>query len=165
MQQFRYALLPCLGNFDRGEENSILAMDNASIHHTGQHTQADGRIMSTVEALAKSVGARVIFLSPYSPDFNPIEKFFANIKGQAKKDSLLFHVEDVRARVRRYAEAISEVVATNTFIASGLRKGFPKGVLDAHDKIDEETEEEVAGVDFQLIHTAHTANLALLLPI
>eukprot|EP00729_Bicosta_minor_P015836 gene15836-24381_t len=137
-------------------------MDNASIHHTGKHTQAGGRVLSTVEVLAESVGARVLFLSPYSPGFNPIEKLFANIKQQARKESLLYHIEDVDTRVRRYADSISEKVTTNTFIASGLRKGFSKEVLDAHDKVEEEPEEDVAGVDFQVINTAHEANLKVL---
>lgn len=30
--------------------------------------------------LIQSVGCKVIFLPPYSPDFNPIEKFWANMK-------------------------------------------------------------------------------------
>nr|WP_308810091.1 transposase [Orientia tsutsugamushi] len=28
----------------------------------------------------ESVGCKVIFLPPYSPDLNPIEKFWANIE-------------------------------------------------------------------------------------
>jgi transposase len=30
--------------------------------------------------LIKSIGCKVIFLPPYSPDLNPIEKFWANMK-------------------------------------------------------------------------------------
>jgi transposase len=30
--------------------------------------------------LIESVGCKVIFLPPYSPDLNPIEKFWANMK-------------------------------------------------------------------------------------
>lgn len=36
--------------------------------------------------LIESVGCRVIFLPPYSPDFNPIEKFWANMKRWVKNN-------------------------------------------------------------------------------
>ena len=44
-------------------------MDNASFHKS-QRTKE----------LIESVGCKLIFLPPYSPDFNPIEKFWANMK-------------------------------------------------------------------------------------
>ena len=50
----------------RGE---ILLMDNLSAHQSG-HAQA------TLEAH----GVRLIFLPPYSPDLNPIEKCWAKVK-------------------------------------------------------------------------------------
>lgn len=47
----------------------VVVMDNASFHKS-QKTRE----------LIESVGCRVIFLPPYSPDLNPIEKFWANMK-------------------------------------------------------------------------------------
>lgn len=47
----------------------FVIMDNASFHKS-QRTKM----------LIESVGCRVIFLPPYSPDLNPIEKFWANMK-------------------------------------------------------------------------------------
>lgn len=47
----------------------VVVMDNASFH-TSEKTK---------ELLA-SVGCRLIFLPPYSPDLNPIEKFWAHMK-------------------------------------------------------------------------------------
>ena len=47
----------------------VVVMDNAAFH----------RSQKTKE-LIESVGCRVIFLPPYSPDLNPIEKFWANMK-------------------------------------------------------------------------------------
>ena len=35
---------------------------------------------TTVREAIESVGARVVFLSPYSPDFNPIELLFSTLK-------------------------------------------------------------------------------------
>ena len=47
----------------------IVIMDNASFHKS-QKTRK----------LIESVGCKLIFLPPYSPDLNPIEKFWANMK-------------------------------------------------------------------------------------
>jgi len=47
----------------------FVVMDNASFHKS-QKTRE----------LIESVGCKVIFLPPYSPDMNPIEKFWANMK-------------------------------------------------------------------------------------
>jgi transposase len=47
----------------------FIVMDNASFHKS-QRTRE----------LIESVGCKIIFLPPYSPDLNPIEKFWANMK-------------------------------------------------------------------------------------
>ena len=47
----------------------VVIMDNAAFHKS-QRTKE----------LIESVECRVIFLPPYSPDLNPIEKFWANMK-------------------------------------------------------------------------------------
>jgi len=44
-------------------------MDNASFHKSKK-----------TKELIESVGCRIIFLPPYSPDLNPIETFWANMK-------------------------------------------------------------------------------------
>lgn len=49
--------------------HSTIILDNAAFHK-----KAD------LEAIAKPHGHHILFLPPYSPDFNPIEKTFANIK-------------------------------------------------------------------------------------
>ena len=63
----------------------IVVMDNASFHKS-QKTRD----------LIESVGCRVIFLPPYSPDYNPIEKFWANmkrwIKSHNKNNTILFNL-------------------------------------------------------------------------
>jgi len=48
---------------------SVIVMDNAPWHRK-----------KILKALASAAGCRVIFLPPYSPDFNPIEKVWANLK-------------------------------------------------------------------------------------
>jgi transposase len=48
---------------------SVIVLDNASFHKK-----------STLFDIVKSYGCILIFLPPYSPDLNPIEKFWANMK-------------------------------------------------------------------------------------
>ena len=47
----------------------VVIMDNASFHKSQK-----------TKDLIESVGCKIIFLPPYSPDLNPIEKFWANMK-------------------------------------------------------------------------------------
>ena len=51
------------------DENHVVIMDNASFHKGSQ-----------TAVLIRESGARLLFLPPYSPELNPIEKDFANIK-------------------------------------------------------------------------------------
>ena len=56
-------LIPAMGNFSRGEENSILIIDNAPIHDQLEITR-----------LVEEAGGIVIFTARYSPDINPTIK-------------------------------------------------------------------------------------------
>jgi transposase len=49
-------------------------MDNGLFHKS-----------ETTQKLIESVGCIIIFLPPYSPDLNPIEKFWANMKKWIKQ--------------------------------------------------------------------------------
>ena len=71
-------LLPLLMPFDGINHNSIVVMDNASIHHTD----------AAVSAIC-GVGALVRFLPPYSPDLNPIECVFGEVKQFLQANNLL----------------------------------------------------------------------------
>jgi len=51
------------------EAGQVVIMDNASFHKS-QKTRE----------LIESAGCKLIFLPPYSQDYNPIEKFWANMK-------------------------------------------------------------------------------------
>jgi len=48
---------------------SVIILDNASWHRK-----------KVLRALAEAASCRIIFLPPYSPDFNSIEKVWANLK-------------------------------------------------------------------------------------
>ena len=49
-------------------------MDNCSIHHVDE-----------VQSLLEEAGILLIYLPPYSPDFNPIETAFSYVKQYLKK--------------------------------------------------------------------------------
>lgn len=49
--------------------NSTIIWDNAAFHRK-----------SDLDAIAAEHGHHILFLPPYSPDFNPIERDFANLK-------------------------------------------------------------------------------------
>ena len=67
-------LLPHLLPYNGTNPHSIVIMDNASIHHV------DG-----VVEMIQGVGDLVIFLPPYSPDYNPIEEAFSKVKTLVKE--------------------------------------------------------------------------------
>jgi transposase len=53
--------------------NSVIVLDNASIHRSAR-----------VRQLCEAAGVRLEYLPPYSPDYNPIEKSFKQLKGWIK---------------------------------------------------------------------------------
>ena len=59
-------LLPHLLPFNGSNPNSIVVLDNASVHY---HEK--------VRELVNSVGALLMYFPPYSPDINPIEETFS----------------------------------------------------------------------------------------
>ena len=69
LEYVRRCLLPTLMPFNGINPNSIVVLDNASIHHIDE-----------VVATITSVGALVRFLPTYSPDLNPVEEVFSQVK-------------------------------------------------------------------------------------
>jgi transposase len=64
----RHMLAPSLGPGD------IVVMDNLPAHKVGG-----------VREMIEAAGARLLYLPPYSPDFNPIEQAFAKLKAFLRK--------------------------------------------------------------------------------
>jgi len=56
------------------EPGQVVIMDNYSIHKSKK-----------TQDLIKEAGCEILFLPPYSPDLNPIENLWANIKARTKK--------------------------------------------------------------------------------
>ncbi len=90
------SLIPNVMPFDGCNSKSILILDNCSIHH--------------VEAVTKvlhDAGILVIFLPPYSPDYNPIEEAFSFVEYYLKDyDEILQAVGDPFSIVRAAFDSI-----------------------------------------------------------
>lgn len=56
------------------EPKSVIVMDNASWHHSVELRQ-----------MCEDAGVKLMYLPPYSPDFNPIEEFFSVLKKFIKR--------------------------------------------------------------------------------
>ena len=72
-------LIPQLQPFIGANSNSIVIMDNVSIHH----------VLTNVD-LIENIVAKVIFLPPYLPDLNPLEIVFSKVKLILKENFKLF---------------------------------------------------------------------------
>ena len=75
----REYLLPLVLPYNGSNPCSIVIMDNAAIHRVHQNV-----------GLIENVGAKLIFLPPFSPDFNPIEIVFSKVKHIMKENDKLF---------------------------------------------------------------------------
>jgi transposase len=80
------------------EAKAVIIMDNASFHHGERVAQ-----------LCANAGVKLVYLPPYSPDLNPIEEFFSELKafirrkirnytGRRYRDFLEWCVDVVGAR-------------------------------------------------------------------
>lgn len=67
-----------------------------------------------VRALIGASGARVLYLPPYSPDFNPIEKAFAKLKALLRKAAERT-VEGLWRAIGRLVDLITPAEARNYF--------------------------------------------------
>ena len=88
-------------------QRSVIVMDNASIHRT-----------SEVEEACEQAGVMLVYLPPYSPDKNPIEEFFAELKAFIKKQWYVYE-EDVSLEFPSFLEWCIEEVGSRTTSAYG----------------------------------------------
>jgi transposase len=90
----------------------ILVLDNLATH----------KVKAVVNAV-HGVDARVVFLPPYSPDFNPIEPVFSKIKNELRRRELrtIAELEDA------FGESLDWITTTDTlhyFQNSGYARGL-----------------------------------------
>jgi len=94
-------------------EGDIVVMDNLSSH----------KVAGVKEAI-ESVGAKVLYLPPYSPDFNPIENVFSKLKTLVRKAKVR-KVEDLWHKLGELCDVFSPQECQNYFNHAGYRKNLP----------------------------------------
>lgn len=85
----------------------IVVMDNL-----GSHKQP------SIRAAIEAVGASLLYLPPYSPDFNPIENAFAKLKALLRKATERT-VDGLWSAIGRISELFSPLECANYFSAAG----------------------------------------------
>jgi len=94
-------LLPTL------RQGDIVVMDNLPAH----------KVAGIAEAI-NSVGARLLYLPPYSPDLNPIEQMFAKLKALLRKAKERT-IDDLWARIGTLLDEVSAQECANYFTHAG----------------------------------------------
>jgi transposase len=85
-----------------------VVLDNLAVHKSA-------RARASVEA----AGARLLFLPPYSPDFNPIEAVFAKVK-EALRAAAARTREDLHAATKAALDAVTAADAAGCYADCGF---------------------------------------------
>ncbi len=85
----------------------IVVMDNLGSHKG-----------PAVRAAIAAAGARLLFLTPYSPDFNPIEMAFSKLKALLRKAAERT-VEGLWSAIGRLVDTVTPGECANFFAAAG----------------------------------------------
>lgn len=101
LEYLRDVLVPCLRAGD------VVVMDNLSSHK-----------VAGVADLVHSAGAEPLYLPPYSPDFNPIEKMWSKLKAYFRKRKLR-SVRVLQAAIPKAFSTISASDVHGWFATSG----------------------------------------------
>jgi transposase len=88
----------------------IVIMDNLGSHKSKAVRQAIRR-----------VGARLIFLPKYSPDLNPIEKFFSKLKHGLRKAAAR-SLDAISDAIARILDTVAPTECKNYFIEAGYER-------------------------------------------
>ena len=89
------------------KRGDVVVMDNLSRHKRPE-----------VRALIEAAGGRLLYLPPYSPDFNPIEKAFAKLKALLRKAEERT-IDGLWRAIGRLVDLITPAEALNYFESCG----------------------------------------------
>ena len=87
---------------------AVVVMDNLKVHHAAR-----------VQAAIEAVGAKVVFLPPYSPDLSPIELCWSKVK-QFLRSRAARTIEALDHAITDVMASITEDNAINWFSHCGL---------------------------------------------
>jgi transposase len=88
-------------------DGDIVIMDNLGSHK-----------VAGVRTAIEAAGASLLYLPPYSPDFNPIEKAFAKLKAKLRKAAART-VDTLWAAVAQIIETFTPSECANYFASAG----------------------------------------------
>jgi len=77
---FLKGLLACMNPYPSPQ--SVLVMDNCAIHH-----------VEGIQEMCDEASVKLIYLPPYSPDFNPIEECFSFMKSYIRRNGVRFRAD------------------------------------------------------------------------
>ncbi len=88
-------------------KGEVVIMDNLPAHK-----------VSGVRSAIEGAGARLVYLPPYSPDFNPIEMAFSKLKAGLRKAAART-IDDLWDAIAEGIETFTEQECQNYFAAAG----------------------------------------------
>jgi len=95
------------------QDNSILILDNCAIHKS-----------EALREVVEACGILLVFLPPYSPDFNPIEESFSCVKAWIRKNwRRMQNAEDPFIALYEASGAVTAEKAIEWFRHSGYSEG------------------------------------------
>ena len=137
-----HCLVPVLGNYQRREPRSIVVLDNASVHHSER-----------VVEMIREKGAFVVYLPPYSPDFNPIELMFNMYKMKIARE------------IRQHSMLEAHITALDCVEPHHARNLFRKSKVPGDYPDDDEEDndvEDVVAISYLMSGAAYASSNFLL---
>ena len=116
LKYFEEKVTHTLGNYERGEKNSLVLMDNWSGHRKAEVT-------AVMEELCTSKGALLRFLPAYQPWLNPIEFGFGLFKHHLKSKTAYLRQRDHDIKFETHQALMTAFAAiTQTNAASFFKR-------------------------------------------
>lgn len=113
LQIFEDKILPFVGNYANGEENSIVVIDNASLHWGSDEEQMQNALIGLIQR----VGGKVFFTPPFCPDANAIEWMFGHMNKTIARDRPLAN-SDPRSAIELGLLSVGQERCTNFIMES-----------------------------------------------